>query len=204
LVPRSGPTSTSTRSSTSTAATSSAGPCNTAENAQLAKDLIDETLKKQQIPDGQLTIHADRGSSMTSKPVAFLLADLGVTKTHSRPYTSTDNPYSEAQFKTLKYRPGFPARFENIIQAREHVRAFVHWYNHVHCHSGIGLMTPATVHHGHAEQTHAARATVLDAAYAATPERFLRRPPSPPALPGPAWINKPAEQPPAEREEPRH
>jgi len=174
------------------------------ESAPLAKALIDETLAKQKIPAGQLTIHADRGSSMTSKPVAFLLADLGVTKTHSRPYTSTDNPYSEAGFKTLKYRPGFPARFDNIVQAREHVRAFVHWYNNVHCHSAIGLMTPATVHHGHAEQTHAARATVLDAAYAATPERFVRRPPIPPALPGPAWINKPADPSSPAREETDH
>jgi putative transposase len=174
------------------------------ESAPLATALINETLAKQKIPAGQLTIHADRGSSMTSKPVALLLADLGVTKTHSRPYTSTDNPYSESTFKTLKYRPGFPARFANIIEAREFCRAFFDWYNHQHRHSGIGLMTPATVHHGHAEQTHAARATVLDAAYAATPERFVRQPPIPPALPGPAWINKPAENPPAEREEPRH
>jgi putative transposase len=165
------------------------------ESAVLAKALIADTIQKQQIPDGRLTIHADRGSSMTSKPVAFLLADLGVTKTHSRPYTSTDNPYSESGFKTLKYRPSFPARFDNILQAREHLRAFVHWYNNVHCHSGIGLMTPATVHHGLAEQTHAARAGVLDAAYASTPERFVRRPPTPPSLPGPAWINKPAENP---------
>ncbi len=123
------------------------------------------------------------GSSMTSKPVAFLLADLGVTKTHSRPYTSTDNPYSEAQFKTLKYRPGFPARFDSIEHARAFCREFFGWYNHQHRHSGIGLMTPATVHHVQAEQTHAARRAVLEAAYAATPERFLRRPPRPPALP---------------------
>ena len=117
---------------------------------------------------------------MTSKPVAFLLADLGVTKTHNRPYTSTDNPYSEAQFKTLKYRPGFPARFDSIEHARAFCREFFDWYNHEHRHSGIGLMTPATVHHGRAEQTHADRASVLDAAYAATPERFVRRPPRPP------------------------
>ena len=161
------------------------------ETATLAERLIAETIGKQQIPPGALTIHADRGSSMTSKPVAFLLADLGITKTHSRPYTSTDNPYSEAHFKTLKYRPGFPDRFASIEQARAFCREFFGWYNHQHRHSGIGLMTPATVHHGLAEQTHAARRAVLDAAYAARPERFVRRPPRPPALPTGAWINKP-------------
>jgi putative transposase len=130
---------------------------------------------------------------MRSKPVAFLLSDLGVTKTHSRPYTSTDNPYSEAQFKTLKYRPGFPARFTSILEARAFCRQFFPWYNEQHRHSGIGLMTPSTVHHGLAEQTHTARAAVLDAAYAATPERFVRRAPRPPKLPTGAWINKPAD-----------
>lgn len=164
------------------------------ESATLAERLIGETLEKQQIARDQLTIHADRGSSMTSKPVAFLLADLGVTKTHSRPYTSTDNPYSEAHFKTLKYRPGFPARFDSIEQARAFCREFFGWYNHQHRHSGIALMTPATVHHGLAEQTHVARRAVLEAAYAATPERFVRRPPRPPALPTGAWINKPASE----------
>ena len=118
---------------------------------------------------------------------------MGVTKTHSRPYTSTDNPYSEAQFKTLKYRPGFPARFTSILEARAFCRQFFSWYNEQHRHSGIGLMTPATVHHGLAEQTHAARCDVLDAAYAATPERFVRLAPRPPALPTGAWINKPAD-----------
>jgi len=161
------------------------------ENAPLAERLIADTLQKQNIGRGQLTIHADRGSSMTSKPVAFLLSDLGVTKTHSRPYTSTDNPYSEAAFKTLKYRPGFPARFASIDEAREFCRTFFRWYNRSHRHAGIGLMTPTDVHHGRAEQTHAARAQILNAAYAATPERFVRRPPRPPALPTAAWINKP-------------
>jgi putative transposase len=163
------------------------------ETAPLAERLIAETLAKQQIPRHQLTIHADRGSAMRSKPVAFLLSDLGVTKTHSRPYTSTDNSYSEAQFKTLKYRPGFPARFDSILHARSFCRQFFPWYNEQHRHSGIGLMTPATVHHGLAEQTQTARAGVLDAAYAATPERFVRRAPRPPALPTGAWINKPAD-----------
>jgi putative transposase len=164
------------------------------ETGPIAEQLITQTLAQQQIDRGQLTIHADRGSSMTSKPVAFLLSDLGVTKTHSRPYTSTDNPYSEAQFKTLKYRPGFPVRFDSIEHARAFCREFFGWYNHQHRHSGIGLMTPATVHHGHAEQTYSARRVVLDAAYAATPERFVRRPPQPPALPTAAWINKPDSQ----------
>jgi putative transposase len=164
------------------------------ETATLAERLIAETLAKQQIARDRLTIHADRGSAMRSKPVAFLLADLGVTKTHSRPYTSTDNPYSEAQFKTLKYRPGFPDRFHSILHARAFCREFFPWYNERHRHSGIGLMTPATVHHGHAKQLHAARRDVLAAAYAATPERFVRQPPRPPALPTGAWINKPDRQ----------
>ena len=114
-----------------------------------------------------------------------------MTKTHNRPYTSTDNPYSEAQFKTLKYRPGFPARFDSIEHARAFCRDFFGWYNHQHRHSGIGLMTPADVHHGRAEQVHADRARVLKGAYAANPERFVRHPPRPPKLPTPAWINKP-------------
>ena len=128
---------------------------------------------------------------MTSKPVALLLADLGVTKTHSRPSTSTDNPYSEAQFKTLKYRPEFPERFDSIEHARAFCRVFFDWYNHQHRHSGIGLMTPAAVHHGQAEELRAKRARVLTDAYARNPERFVRRPPEPPALPTATWINKP-------------
>jgi putative transposase len=162
------------------------------ESAELAKALIAQATEQQQIKRGQLTVHADRGTSMRSKPVAFLLADLGVLKTHSRPYTSTDNPYSEAQFKTLKYRPEFPARFDSIEHARAFCRTFFHWYNHEHRHSGIGLMAPAAVHHGQAKALHAERSRVLEAAYAATPERFVRRPPRPPALPAAAWINKPA------------
>ena len=161
------------------------------ETAALAKALIAHACEQQRITRDQLTVHADRGTSMRSKPVAFLLADLGVLKSHSRPYTSTDNPYSEAQFKTLKYRPDFPDRFENIEQARAHCRTFFHWYNHDHRHSGIGLMTPAAVHHGRATELHAERQRVLAAAYTATPERFVLRPPRPPALPTTAWINKP-------------
>ena len=161
------------------------------ESSHVAKELIAQVCQQQKIRPGTLTVHADRGSSMTSKPVAFLLADLGVTKTHSRPYTSTDNPYSEAQFKTLKYRPTFPARFASIEQARAHCREFFDYYNHQHHHCGLGLMTPAAVHHGQAEQLHADRARVLAGAYAARPERFVSRPPTPPALPTATWINKP-------------
>ena len=161
------------------------------ESAELAKALIAQAAEQQQIRRDRLTVHADRGSAMRSKPVAFLLADLGVLKTHSRPYTSTDNPYSEAQFKTLKYRPEFPERFDSIEQARAFCRSFFGWYNHQHRHSGIGLMTPAAVHDGRAKELHAARARVLEAAYAARPERFVRGRPKPPTLPSAAWINKP-------------
>jgi putative transposase len=122
-----------------------------------------------------------------------LLADLGVTKTHSRPYTSSDNPYSESNFKTLKYRPEFPARFDSIEHARAHCRQFFHWYNHEHRHSGIGLMTPGTFHHGQAQQLYDQRAAVLVEAYARNPERFVRKPPAPPELPTAAWINRPKE-----------
>ena len=161
------------------------------ESAALAEALISQSCEQQSIGRGQLTVHADRGSSMRSKPVAMLLADLGVTKSHSRPYTSTDNPYSEAQFKTLKYRPGFPSRFDSIEQARAFCREFFGWYNHRHRHSGIGLMAPAIIHHGQAEEAYAGRQAVLAAAYAAKPERFVRGAPQPPTLPTAAWINKP-------------
>jgi putative transposase len=161
------------------------------ETGPIAEALIAQAIEQQRVAPGALTVHADRGGPMRSKPVAFLLADLGVTKTHSRPYTSTDNPYSEAHFKTLKYRPAFPERFDSIEQARAFCRAFFHWYNHEHRHSGIGLMTPAAVHHGEAERLHAERARVLEAAHAATPERFVRGVPMPPTLPTAAWINKP-------------
>jgi putative transposase len=164
------------------------------ESASVAEALIAQAAAQQQIEPGTLTVHADRGSSMTSKPVALLLADLGVTKTHSRPYTSTDNPYSEAHFRTLKYRPSFPARFDSIEQARAFCREFFDWYNREHRHSGIGLMTPAAVHDGRAKELHADRARVLAAAYAATSERFVRGAPRPPTLPSAAWINKPTTQ----------
>ena len=159
------------------------------ETGELAKALIEQAIGQQPITPSVL--HADRGAPMRSKHVSELLDDLGVSKTHSRPYTSSDNPYSEAGFKTLKYRPAFPARFDSIEHAREHCRAFVHWYNHQHRHSGIGLMTPAAVHHRQAQQLHDQRAHVLADAYARNPERFVRRAPVPPTLPTAAWINKP-------------
>jgi putative transposase len=161
------------------------------ESAALAEKLIAATCAKQGITAGQLTIHADRGSSMTSKPVAFLLADLGVTQSHSRPHVSNDNPYSEAQFKTLKYRPDFPARFPSIEAARAHCQAFFPWYNDKHHHGGLGLHTAADVHYGRAGAVQAARARVLSTAYLAHPERFVRKPPAPPKLPPASWINQP-------------
>jgi putative transposase len=161
------------------------------EHADLAERLIAETIAKQAVPADQLTLHADRGSSMTSKPVAFLLADLGVTKTHSRPHVSNDNPYSEAQFKPLKYRPGFPDRFASMDEARAFCQDFFRWYNAEHRHAGIGLMAPAIVHYGQAQGAYDARSQVLTTAYAAHPERFVRRAPRPPQLPTAAWINPP-------------
>jgi len=161
------------------------------ESATLAEQFIRETCARQGIARDQLTIHADRGSAMTSKPVALLLAELGVTKTHARPHVSNDNPFSEAQFKTLKYRPAFPERFGSIQDARAHCHVFFLWYNAEHHHSGLGLLTPADVHHGLAEQRLAARATVLATAYAAHAERFPRGLPQPPACPQEVWINRP-------------
>ena len=165
----------------------------TRETAALAEVLIEQTCLKQRISRGQLSLHADRGSSMTSKPVAFLLADLGVIQSHSRPHVSNDNPFSEAQFKTLKYRPDFPARFATIEAARAHCETFFPWYNDEHRHSGLGLHTATDVHHGHAAAVRDERAVILTAAYAAHPERFVRKPPEPPKLPGTAWINSPTE-----------
>jgi putative transposase len=161
------------------------------ESAALAKRLIAETGRKQRIDPDQLTIHADRGPSMKSKSVALLLSDLGVRKSHSRPHVSNDNPFSEAQFKTLKYCPEFPGRFGSIQDARGFCRRFFEYYNTEHRHSGIGLLTPEAVHYGRAEQIQAARQEVLLRAYAAHPERFVRKPPEPPFLPQAAWINPP-------------
>ncbi len=161
------------------------------EAASLAEKLIAQTCAKQGIEPSQLTLHADRGPSMRAKSVTQLLADLRVTKTHSRPYTANDNPYSESQFKTMKYRPDFPERFDSLDDARTWAREFFGWYNHDHCHSSLGLMTPATVHHGQAEVVRQQRQQVLLAAYAAHPERFVRGVPTPPELPNEVWINKP-------------
>ena len=161
------------------------------ESDALAEKLIAETCERQEIKPGQLTIHADRGSSMKSKAVAFLLADLGITKTHSRPHVSDDNPYSESQFKTMKYRPDFPERFGCAQDALGFSGDFFRWYNNEHHHTGLGLLTPADVHFGRAEQRHAARALVLEAAHRVHPERFVLGTPVPPPLPTAAWINKP-------------
>jgi putative transposase len=161
------------------------------ESAELAKQFIEETIGKHEVPAGQLNIHADRGRVMTSKAVAFLMADLGVTKTHSRPYVSDDNPYSESQFRTMKYRPEFPDRFGSIQDSRAFCQQFFQWYNEEHRHSGIALLTPAMVHFGEAQTVLAHRQVVLNAAYVAHPDRFVRRPPKPLPLPSEVWINKP-------------
>jgi putative transposase len=162
----------------------------TAESAALAEKLISETCAKQRISAGQLAIHADRGSSMTSKPVAFLLADLGITQSHSRPHVSNDNPFSESQFKTFKHQPAFPGEFGSIEDARAYCQVFFPWYNNEHRHSALGLHTPADIHYGRAGAVRAARAGVLAAAYTTHPERFARLP-RPPKLPTASWINQP-------------
>jgi len=161
------------------------------ESAALAERLISETCEKQGIQEGQLTLHADRGPSMSSKPVALLLADLGVIKTHSRPHVSNDNPFSESQFKTMKYRPEFPERFGSLEDGRVFGHVFFPWYNHEHHHSGLGFLTPAVVHYGLAESVREKRKRVLVAAYAAHPERFVRGTPKLAELPHAVWINPP-------------
>ena len=162
------------------------------ESGQLAQRLIRETCVKENIAQGQLTIHADRGTSMTSHTVAQLLAALGVIKSHSRPQVSNDNPFSESQFKTLKYRPEFPQRFASYDHSLTFCREFFPWYNQEHRHWGLGLLTPATVHSGHSAEVLAARQKTLSAAYAATPERFVTQEPRPLRLPDAVWINPPA------------
>lgn len=161
------------------------------ESATLAKKLISESCAKQGIELGQLTLHADRGSSMKSKAVALLLADLSITKTHSRPYVSNDNPFSEAQFKTLKYRPEFPERFGSLEDARAFCRPFFRWYNTEHRHSGIAFMTPENVHHERATQIMETRSATMDAAFEAHPKRFKGKRPIPKSLPEAVWINPP-------------
>jgi putative transposase len=162
------------------------------EQKALAARLIEESCIKQHIAPGQLTIHADRGASMKSKVVAQLLSDLGITKTHSRPHVSNDNPYSESQFKTLKYCPAFPDRFGSIQHSRSFCREFFPWYNNEHRHSGVGLMTPESVHYGFATPLYENRKIVLRAAFDKTPNRFKGRTPQPPELPKAAWINPPS------------
>ena len=164
------------------------------ESAQLAEQLIAETVAIQHIAPGTLTLHADRGSSMRSNPVAALLVDLEVAKTHSRPHVSDDNPYSEAQFKTLKYRPDFPERFGSLEDARAHCQRCFPWDNGTHRHSGIGLMTPESVHDGRAHALFAQRAETLNVAFLAHPKRFKGRAPQPPRLPTAAWINPPKQE----------
>jgi len=165
------------------------------ESAALAERLIADTYAKQGIQPGQLTLHADRGGAMRSKPVALLLADLGVTKTHSRPHVSNDNPFSEAHFRTLKYCPQFPDRFGSIEDGRAFCQSFFRWYNHEHHHSGIGFLKPAVVHFGQAAAVRAHREKVLAAAYVAHPDRFVNGPPRPADLPTAVWINPPVKNP---------
>jgi putative transposase len=174
------------------------------ESASLAEQLIAQTVQRHNVQRGTLTLHADRGTSMRSKPVAALLVDLDITKSHSRPYVSDDNPYSEAQFKTMKYRPDFPARFGCIEDARAHCQAFFAWYNTVHRHSGIGFMTPHSVHFGHAAALTLTRQSTLDAAFAAHPERFKSRCPTTLAVPTTVWINPPLQRTRANVQNPQH
>jgi transposase InsO family protein len=161
------------------------------ESASQFKELFIDAMEKHAVPRDQLTLHADRGGPMKAKTTAMMLVDLGVLKSHSRPHTSNDNPFSEAHFKTLKYQPEFPRKFETIEQARDFCRRFFAWYNEEHHHAGIGLMTPDQIHFGQAEAVYAARQETLDAAFISTPERFVRKPPKPPQIPTAVWINPP-------------
>lgn len=161
------------------------------ESASLFKPLFEDTIAKHHVLPSQLTLHADRGASMKAKATAFLLADLGVTKSHSRPHTSNDNPFSESHFKTLKYQPQFPKRFGCIEDAKDFCRQFFDWYNQDHHHAGLGLMTPNQVHYGQANAVYAARQETLDQAFRANPERFVRKAPAPPPKPTAVWINPP-------------
>jgi len=164
------------------------------ESATLFAALFKDAITKHSVPIGQLTLHADRGGPMRAKTTALLLADLGVTKSHSQPHTSNDNPFSESHFKTMKYQPQFPQRFGCIQDAKAFCRGFFDWYNQVHHHAGIGLMTPDQVHFGQADQVHAARQITLNGAFSRNPERFVRKQPEPPAKPIATWINPPADR----------
>jgi putative transposase len=165
----------------------------TCESAELAEELVAATCAKQGIRPEQLTLHADRGSAMRAITLAQLLSDLGVAKSHTRPYTPNDNPYSEAQFKTLKYRPDYPAQFSDWAAAQSWLQAFFHWYNQEHRHTNLALMTPAAVHYGRASQVSQQRQQVLNAAYETHPERFRRGRPVAGTLPQVVWINPPAQ-----------
>lgn len=161
------------------------------ESSQLARQLIAASARKQGIVSEQLILHADNGSPMTGRPLSQLLLDLGITRSHSRPHTSDDNPFSEAQFKTMKYRPDYPDRFDSIEAARLWARAFFTWYNHEHYHSGLNLLTPASVHYGAAPAVQQQRQRVMSAAFAACPERFRAGAPCVKGVPAAVWINPP-------------
>jgi putative transposase len=165
------------------------------ESTELAEVLIAETSARQNIQPQQLTLHADRGAAMVAKPLAALLADLGVSESHSRPHVSNDNPFSEAQFKTMKYQPTYPRRFGSLPDARSWAHGFFPWYNFEHHHSGLGLMTPAAVHFGQAAQLLQHRQAVLQQAFVLHPQRFVKGVPKPPTLPTAVWINPPPSQP---------
>jgi len=165
------------------------------ESTELAEVLIAETCTRQAILPQQLTLHADRGAAMVAKPLAALLADLGVSESHSRPHVSNDNPFSEAQFKTMKYQPTYPRRFGSLPDARSWAHVFFPWYNFEHHPSGLGLMTPAAVHFGQAAQLWQNRQAVLQQAYAIHPRRFVKGLPKPPTLPTAVWINPPPSEP---------
>jgi len=166
-----------------------------AESVALFKPLFEDAVEKHAIPPGQLTLHADRGPTMKAKATALMLADLGVTKSHSRPHTSNDNPFSESLFKTCKYQPEFPDRFGSIQDAKAFCRRFFDWYNSEHHHLGIGLMTPNQVHYGQADEVYAERQKTLDQAFHAHPERFVNKLPNPPQKPTAVWINPPQSKP---------
>ncbi len=161
------------------------------EDSEIARQMLEEAMGVHGIPEA---VHADRGTSMTSKPVAQLLVDLSVARSHSRPHVSNDNPYSESAFKTLKYAPIFPDRFGSLADARTFGERFFSYYNHEHRHSGVGLHTPASIHYGTAREVRAYRQRTLDAAHAAHPERFGHRRPRAPKLPTVAWINQPSQE----------
>lgn len=165
-----------------------------AESSRHFQRLFQDAMTRHAVPRDQLTLHADRGAPMKAKATASMLIDLGVLKSHNRPHTSNDNPFSEAQFKTLKYQPEFPARFETIDDARAFCRRFFGWYNEDHHHAGIGLMTPNQMHFGDVDAIHAARQRTLDAAFLRTPERFVSNPPKPPHVPIAVWINPPKDK----------